>query len=70
MKIVQIIPSFNIGGAEVMCENLTYDLLKKGHDVIVLSLYNDRTAITDRLIMRGVRVLFLDKKRGFDISIL
>ena len=49
MKIIQVIPNFGMGGAEIMCENLCYELLRKGNDVIAVSLYDTRSAITDRL---------------------
>ena len=39
MKILQVIPYFCFGGAETMCENLTYGLLELGHAVTVVSLY-------------------------------
>ena len=38
MKILQVIPYFCFGGAETMCENLTYALQDLGHDVVVVSL--------------------------------
>ena len=38
MKIVQVIPYFCFGGAETMCENLTYALEKLGHSVTVVCL--------------------------------
>ena len=69
MKIVQIIPSFEVAGAEIMCENLIYELIKLGHQVITVSMYNYKSAITDRLENSGVRITYLDKKPGFDLSI-
>lgn len=48
MKILQVIPYFCFGGAETMCENLTYALRDLGHDVVVVSLFDERTEISDR----------------------
>lgn len=68
MKIVQVIPKFLLAGAERMCENLSIALKKEGHSVIAVSLYTEETPITDRLSQAGVRVVYLDKKRGLDLS--
>ncbi len=68
MKIIQVMPEFNLAGAEVMCENLCYELAKMGHKVIVISMYNLHTPITDRLESFGIDVRYLDKKPGFDFS--
>ena len=68
MKIIQVIPFLGMGGAETMCENLVYELKKLGHEVIVVSLYNKETVITQRLKEASVDVRFLDKKDGFDFS--
>lgn len=70
MKIVQIIPVFDMGGAEIMCENLSYELKKKGNEVIVVSLYSKKTVITDRLEKDGVKVYFFDKKEGLDLKLI
>lgn len=66
MKIAIIIPVLDLGGAETMCENLAYSLEKYGNQVLIVSLYTRETAITSRLIKKGVQVVFLDKKSGFD----
>ena len=68
MKIIQVIPFLGMGGAETMCENLVYELKKLGHEVIVVSLYNKETVITQRLKEASIDVRFLDKKDGFDFS--
>ncbi len=70
MKILQIIPHFGFGGAETMCENLTYAQLKLGHEVTVVSLYAQRTAVSQRMERAGVRLLYLDKKPGLDITMV
>lgn len=70
MKILQVIPYFCFGGAETMCENLTYALLAQGHQVTVVSLYPERTPIALRMEQAGVRILYLDKKLGLDLSMI
>ena len=70
MKIIQIMPEFGLGGAETMCENLTIELTKQGHNVIVLSMYSTQTPITRRLENFGIDLRYLSKKRGFDFSII
>lgn len=70
MKILQVIPYFCFGGAETMCENLTYALTKQGHSVTVVSLFPERTPISQRMEEAGIRILYLDKKLGLDISMV
>ena len=66
MKILQILPVFTLGGVETMCENLSTELARMGQDVVIGSLFTQKTAITDRLEARGIRIEYLDKKMGFD----
>ncbi|MBR3933200.1 MAG: glycosyltransferase [Clostridia bacterium] len=68
MKIIQVMPEFELGGAEIMVETLSYELKKLGCDVIVVSLFNLHTPITDRMEQNGIRVEFFDKKSGLDLS--
>lgn len=70
MKILQVIPYFCFGGAETMCENLTYALRKAGHSVTVVSLYGERTPISLRMEEAGVKIRYLDKKLGLDVSMI
>jgi len=70
MKIMQVIPYFCFGGAETMCENLTYALTDLGHTVTVVSLYAERTPISRRMESAGIRILYLDKKLGLDLSMV
>lgn len=69
MKILQVMPFFRLGGAEIMCENLVYELIKLGHKVVIISLYNEETPITKRFKEKGIKIKFLDKKEGFDFSL-
>ncbi len=70
MKIIQVIPEFGLAGAETMCENLTYELKKRGQDVIIISMYDYHSPITERMEKAGIDIRYLDKKPGFDISII
>lgn len=70
MKIMQVIPYFCFGGAETMCENLTYALRALGHQVVVVSLYDEQTPIAQRMEKAGVEIHYLDKKLGLDGSMV
>lgn len=69
MKVVQIIPQFGLAGAEIMCENLSYELMKLGNEVLVISLYNYHSSITERLEKNNIKVIYLNKHLGIDFSI-
>ena len=56
MRIVQIIPSFGMGGAETMCAALSRQLLLDGHQVSAISLSGEKTVISQRLEASGVPV--------------
>lgn len=70
MKIVQIMPEFGLAGAEIMCENLIYELIKLGHNVTIVSMYDYHSAITQRLEKAGVNIRYLCKKPGLDFSMV
>ena len=70
MKIIQVMPEFGLAGAETMCENLTYELRKLGHEVIILSLYDYHSPITERLEKAGINIRYLGKKTGFDLLMI
>ncbi len=70
MKIVQVMPEFGLAGAEIMCENLTYELTKMGHSVTVISMYDYHSSITTRLEKEGIDVRYLAKKPGLDLSMV
>lgn len=63
-------PEFGLAGAETMCENLTYELVERGHKVIVVSLYDYHSPITERLEQRNIPLLYLCKKPGLDLPII
>jgi glycosyltransferase involved in cell wall biosynthesis len=70
MKIIQIMPEFGLAGAEIMCENLIYELVEQGEEVVVVSLYDYHSAITERLEKKNIKVIYLHKKPGLDFSMI
>ena len=70
MKIIQVIADFGLAGAETMVEHLSSGLIAEGHDVLIISLFDLHTAITDRIESRGIKIEYLGKKRGFDPSVI
>lgn len=70
MKIIQVIPEFGLGGAETMCETLTYGLKKYGHAVIAVSLFDYHSAITNRMENNGIDIRYMNKHSGLDLSMV
>lgn len=70
MNIVQVMPEFSLAGAEIMCENLIYELVKLGHKVTVISMYDYHSAITERIENSGIDIRYLGKKSGIDFSMI
>lgn len=68
MKIMQIVPSFEVGGAETMCAGLCRHLMALGHQVVAVSLSSVKTSITGQLEESGVDVRYLDKHPGMDLG--
>ncbi len=69
-KILQIIPHLNLGGAETMCKHLSIALKKAGNDVTVVAFLNEKSKNTLDLEAAGIPIVYLNKKTGFDISVL
>ncbi|MGN0646936.1 MAG: glycosyltransferase [Mogibacterium kristiansenii] len=69
MRIMQVIPLLDLAGAETMCENLTNSLIALDNDVIVVSLYDHHSVVTERLEKNGVKIIYLGKKSGLDLSV-
>lgn len=68
MRIIQVIPSLGVGGAERVCEGLAYEIEKLGHEVIVISLYTENTIITNQMLKKGCNIVFLNKRTGIDFK--
>ena len=64
IKVIQIMPEFGLAGAEIMVENLVKELKSKVREVIVLSLYDYHSPITERIeIIEFTSVIY-----GFNFS--
>lgn len=71
IKILQVIPSLELAGAENMCTNLSIELSKNVEcEVKVISLYNIKTNLTKKLETNDIEVFFLDKRRGLDLRLI
>ena len=54
MKILHIIDSLGLGGAQTMCENLTGAVLRRGYEVVIVSFYTGREMpVARRLTEKG-----------------
>lgn len=67
MKILHIIPSFEVAGAETMAQDLMLAQKALGHDVSAISLFDCDTPITKKLRENEITIYFLHKKRGCDL---
>ncbi len=70
MRVMLITPTLNLGGAEIMVENLANALNKLDQEVTVVSLYTCSSPITERLESNKTDVRYLEKKKGLDLSMI
>ena len=71
MRVMQLIPTLTVGGAERMVATLTGHLRRSGHAVAVVSMYDPLgTWIEDALRSEGVPLHFLGKRRGLDVRMV
>ena len=71
MKILQVMPDFELAGAQTMLENLVMELKKiDENEILICSFYNCHSKITERLENEGFKIIYLNKKRGFDPFII
>lgn len=70
LNIIQIIPTLELGGAEIMVENLSTALIDEGYNLTIISFYDFHSAITERLESKNVKIYYLGKKKGFDVRII
>ncbi len=67
MRILQVVPSFVLGGAERLATHLTIELKLAGFDVQAISLYDPHGTDLERsLAENSIPVSFLGKHTGFD----
>lgn len=65
-RVMLVIHSLGMGGAEMMVRTLACELHDAGHPVCVVSLHGDDTPVARMIRDRGVRVVGLGKRRGPD----
>ena len=71
MRIVQLIPSLDVGGAERVAAMLACEQAKLGHDVAVVSLFDPVGSwIEADLRAAGVTLRFLGKRPGLDLRVI
>ncbi len=67
MRVVQLVPSLDVGGAERMAALLALQLRTLGHDAALVSCYDPTGSwIEQELRAAGVPLRFLGKSKGFD----
>lgn len=70
MKILQVLPELKLAGAQIMVENLARELKNMGNDLCIISLFSYHTPISERLEKDNIQIYYLDKKSGFDSSMI
>jgi glycosyltransferase involved in cell wall biosynthesis len=71
MRVMQLVPTLGIGGAERVAGLLARELARAGHAVCVVSEYDPRgTWIEGELRGAGVELRFLGKRRGLDLRMI
>lgn len=68
-RVMIVIHSLKIGGAETMVENLAYALKARGHEIKIVSLHCFESIVTQRIIESGIDLVFLGKREGVDLSV-
>ena len=67
MKILQIIPTLDCGGAEHFVCEISNELCQKGHEVDILTLFNVQMDNPLRQVLdKRIRVYSFNKKKGFE----
>lgn len=68
-RVMLVIQSLRVGGAETMVENLSYALVREGCAVLVVVLQSGETILTERMRKKGVDLRILGKRPGLDLSV-
>ena len=70
MKILQIIPLLGTGGAEKFTIELSNELARLGHEVVLVTLFdkNEISTLESYVDTQNVRRLSLHKKPGLDLK--
>lgn len=69
-RVMLIVQSLRVGGAEMMVENLAYALMAMGCVVLVVVLQPGETIITSRMRGHGVVPVVMGKKPGMDLKLI
>ena len=69
-KVMLVVQSLRVGGAETMVENLAYALRSIGCAVCIVVLQPGETIITSRMRERGVAPIMMGKKPGMDLKLV
>ena len=69
MKIIQVIPYLGSGGAERFVVDLSNELVKQGHDVVLLTFYDleGRFGFYKKDIDKRIKLISFHKSVGFSI---
>ena len=68
-RVMLVIQSLRVGGAETMVESLSYALLRQECAVLVVVLQSGETILTERMRKKGVDLRILGKRPGLDLSV-
>lgn len=71
LKVLQITPSFGVGGAEKLVLEYLLNYNKENIEMRAVSLYGSSNSLYDNIIKeKNLDVMYLDKKPGLDTSML
>lgn len=71
IKVIHIIPNLGTGGAEKLVTDICLNLNKDKFQVTIVSLYKNNDSIfIKNLENKNIEIVELDKKIGFDLSII
>lgn len=68
--IMQFMPEFGIAGAEKMVQDLAVCLQADSHNVILVSLYNFKSVITEYIESKNIPIFYLNKRSGVDLRVV
>jgi glycosyltransferase involved in cell wall biosynthesis len=69
-RVMLVVQSLRVGGAENMVENLAYALRDKGCTIEVVALQAGETIVSERLRVNGMAPVFIGKHRGPDLTVI
>lgn len=68
MKIFEVIPSLQTGGAEKFVVDLTNEFFRQKHDVVLVTLYDKNEHDPFEKLVPNIRRISLHKRSGFDFN--